>query len=86
MQRDQLKRREFVVCLGGRPGGAFTGVTSLAAELVQKRLELLHGMMPAAGIVAVMVDPNNARAGENVTRYLRAAAVTLGLQSMFWRH
>jgi len=48
---------------------------------VQKRLELLHEMVSAAGIVAV-----NARAAENVTRYLRAAAVTVGLQSIFRRH
>src|SRR5215208_4898114 len=36
-----------------RRGGNVTGVTTLSVELVAKRLELLHEMIPAAGVVAL---------------------------------
>ena len=53
---------------------------------MQKRLELLHGMVPGGVIIAVMVELNAARGSESGTRIFRAAVVTLGLQSIFWRH
>jgi putative ABC transport system substrate-binding protein len=62
-----------------RPGGNLTGVTSLATELGPKRLELLHELLPAATIIAVLLqNPNNPNAG--IPSNLQAAARTLGVQ------
>jgi putative tryptophan/tyrosine transport system substrate-binding protein len=62
-----------------RPGGNLTGVTNLNTELVPKRLELLHVLLPSATVVAALVNPSNPNA-EVQSRDLRAAARTLGLQ------
>jgi putative tryptophan/tyrosine transport system substrate-binding protein len=63
-----------------RPGGDITGVTILSAELAAKRLDLLHNLLPAAAVVAVLVNPANPDATEAETRSLRDAARSLGLQ------
>jgi putative ABC transport system substrate-binding protein len=63
-----------------RPGGNVTGVTQLGVELVPKRLELLHEMVPTATIIALLVNPANAQQTEEETREARDAARTLGLQ------
>jgi putative ABC transport system substrate-binding protein len=63
-----------------RPGGNLTGVVSLDAELLPKRLELLHELIPTAATIAVLLNPANAARYENVTRDLEAAARTIGLQ------
>jgi ABC-type uncharacterized transport system substrate-binding protein len=44
-----------------------------------KRLGLLHDLMPAASIFAVLVNPNNSNA-EAISKDLRSAAQTLGKQ------
>jgi putative ABC transport system substrate-binding protein len=62
-----------------RPGGNVTGVTSLAAELAPKRLELLHEMVPTTTNIAVLLDPTVPVAGTQL-RDLQGAARTLGLQ------
>ena len=62
-----------------RPGGNVTGVTSLAAELAPKRLELLHEMVPTTTRIAVLLDPTVPVAGTQL-RDLQGAARTLGLQ------
>ena len=63
-----------------RPGANMTGVTTLTNELVAKRLELLHELVPAATRVALLVNPTNPG-----TRTLPAdfqkAARTLGLET-----
>ena len=48
-----------------RPGGNLTGVTGLNVELAPKKLELLHDLLPAATIIALLVNPTNAIAAEN---------------------
>ena len=61
-----------------RPGGNLTGATTLAVELGQKRMELLHEMVPGATFTAVLVNqkgPNLA----SVSRDLEGAARTLNL-------
>ena len=63
-----------------RPGGNLTGVTNLNAEVGPKRLELLHELLPAATIIAVLVDPTSPALAEAFLRELQAAAHALGVQ------
>jgi putative tryptophan/tyrosine transport system substrate-binding protein len=63
-----------------RPGGNITGVTSLAIELGPKRLELLHEMVPAATVAAVLVNPTSPDLAETAARDVQSAARTLGLE------
>jgi putative tryptophan/tyrosine transport system substrate-binding protein len=69
----------LVASLNG-PGGNVTGVTNVNAELGPKRLELLHEVVPAATIIAALINPNNATPAETQSRDLQAAARSLGLQ------
>jgi len=62
-----------------RPGGNITGQAAQNAELGPKRLELLHGVVPAATTLVLLVNPTNPNA-ETQSRDLHAAAHTLGLQ------
>jgi putative ABC transport system substrate-binding protein len=62
-----------------RPGGYLTGVSILNVELAPKRLELLHELVPAATLIALLINPTNPNA-ETLSRDLQAAARTLGLQ------
>jgi putative tryptophan/tyrosine transport system substrate-binding protein len=63
-----------------RPGGNMTGVNVLFAELVAKRLGLLHDLEPKAVRVAVLVNPTNASNAEATLREIPEAARGLGLQ------
>jgi putative ABC transport system substrate-binding protein len=63
-----------------RPGGNLTGTTSLNVGLAPKKLELLHEALPAASVVALLVNETNSVAAENQTRAVGAAAQMLGLQ------
>lgn len=60
-----------------RPGGNATGVNIFTAELVEKRLGLLHELVPTASSIAVLVNPNFAPADDN-SRQAETAARTLG--------
>jgi putative ABC transport system substrate-binding protein len=62
-----------------RPGGNITGVTNLSGQIGPKRLELLHEVVPAATIIALLINPNNP-AAETQSTELQPAARTLGLQ------
>jgi putative ABC transport system substrate-binding protein len=62
-----------------RPGGNVTGATSLNVEVGAKRLELLHELVPAATVIALLVNPTSPIA-EAYSRDAQAAARTLGLQ------
>ena len=63
-----------------RPGGNMTGVNVLFAELVAKRLGLLHDLVPKAVRVAVLVNPTNTANAEATLREIPEAALGLGLQ------
>ena len=68
-----------------RPGGNITGVSTLAAGLVAKRLELLKAVVPGVKRVAVLWQPGVF--GENAMRSMReeteVAARALGVQAQF---
>jgi putative ABC transport system substrate-binding protein len=62
-----------------RPGGNVTGVVTLNLEIVQKRLELLHELFPAATSFALVVNPTNPALAEPVSRDAQTAARMLGV-------
>jgi putative ABC transport system substrate-binding protein len=61
-----------------RPGGNITGATQTSEEMAPKRLELLHELLPAARVLALLVNPASPIA-EPQTRLAQSAARTLGL-------
>jgi putative ABC transport system substrate-binding protein len=63
-----------------RPGGNITGVSLLTVELMGKRLELLHELLPTAAVVALLVNPSNP-VTESETKSLQEAAGSLGLRT-----
>jgi putative ABC transport system substrate-binding protein len=71
--------KEGLVASLNRPGGNLTGVTNLAVEVAPKALELLHKLVPAATVIALLVNPTNPSA-QALSRDLQTAARTLGLQ------
>ena len=64
-----------------RPGGNVTGAVTLNVEVVSKRLELLHTMVPTASMIVVLANSTNPNA-ETQSRTLQAAARTIGQQIM----
>src|SRR5438105_7124113 len=62
-----------------RPGSNVTGVTTLSDEVGPKRLELLHELVPAATLIALLVNPTNPNS-EPQSNNMQAAARALGLQ------
>jgi putative ABC transport system substrate-binding protein len=62
------------------PGGNATGINFFNQEVANKRLRLLHELVPNAVRVAVLVNPANALATETLLRIVREAAPTIGLQ------
>ena len=62
-----------------RPGGNITGVTALAVELGQKQLEVLTELVPAATVIALLVNPANPSNADTLSRDLQAAARIRGV-------
>ena len=58
-----------------RPGGNITGVIPLLSATASKRLGLLHEMVPTASLFAMITNPNQADAAEQVTEMQQAASV-----------
>src|SRR5215510_1880879 len=63
-----------------RPGGNVTGVATLNAEVGPKRLELLHQIIPAASVFALLTNPTNPVISEPLSRDAQASARTLGIR------
>jgi putative tryptophan/tyrosine transport system substrate-binding protein len=63
-----------------RPGGNITGVTQLAEEVLPKRFELLHELLPTARVMALLVNPTNPALAEPQARVSLSVANTLGLE------
>src|SRR5215472_10670249 len=68
-----------------RPGGNLTGITTLTSVVAQKKLELLHNLLPGETVIALLINPTNPILAETNGRDLRAAARTLGLQILMLR-
>ena len=68
-----------VVASLARPGGNLTGSSIMATELTPKRLELLSELVPQAGVIALLVNPNSAEA-EPAIREAQEAARAKGMQ------
>ena len=69
-----------VVVSLARPGGNATGSNFFSQEVVAKRLQLLHELVPKAVRVAVLVNPANAPNTEATVRDAKNAASAIGLQ------
>jgi len=62
-----------------RPGGNITGIGFNTAQLNEKRLQLLHELVPKATTIAALVAPDNP-AAEFFVRQTQEAGRSLGLQ------
>ena len=63
-----------------RPGGNATGINFFTAEVVTKRLGLLHDLVPKAARIAVLVNPGQVSITGATLQQVPEAARTLGLQ------
>jgi putative ABC transport system substrate-binding protein len=61
-----------------RPGGNLTGATAIAVELVAKRLELLHDLVPSVAKFAFLTNPGNPTYSATMLADLQRAAAALG--------
>jgi putative tryptophan/tyrosine transport system substrate-binding protein len=60
-----------------RPGGNATGTTIISNELSSKKLEILHGLVPATAAIALLVNPDGPTA-DSVVQETQEAAHELG--------
>jgi putative tryptophan/tyrosine transport system substrate-binding protein len=60
------------------PGGNVTGIAALQAELVVKRIQFLHELVPKATVAALLANPDNPYTEPEV-RAVQDAAHSLGL-------
>ena len=60
------------------PGGNVTGFSNITTELMPKRFELLSELVPQAGVIALLVHPNNPNT-EPVIRVVQEAARVKGM-------
>jgi len=67
-----------------RPGGNVTGVTIFAIELNKKKLEILHGLVPATAAIALLVNPDSPTAN-SVEQDLHKVAQALGRRLLVLR-
>jgi putative ABC transport system substrate-binding protein len=62
-----------------RPGANLTGISRFAIDLLPKRVELLHELVPKAMVIGFLVNPTSSFA-ESDERQVQAAAHALGQQ------
>jgi putative ABC transport system substrate-binding protein len=63
-----------------RPGDNITGAAGFAVEVAAKRLELMHKLLPSAGLFAVLVNPTNPVYTAAHVNALEAASRVLGVR------
>jgi ABC-type uncharacterized transport system substrate-binding protein len=68
----------FVTSLA-RPGGNATGITMFTVQLLKKRLQLLHELIPGAASIAALINPQNP-AAQSYAEELQLAANSLRLK------
>jgi putative ABC transport system substrate-binding protein len=69
----------FVASLN-RPGRNATGVVTLNVDTGQKRLELMHEVVPAATTLGLLLNPTNKVSTEAQSKDLQAGARDLGIK------
>jgi putative tryptophan/tyrosine transport system substrate-binding protein len=62
-----------------RPGGNITGINTLNVAVIGKRVELLHELLPTAGVIAFLANPNSAFT-QVETKALSESARRLGVE------
>jgi putative tryptophan/tyrosine transport system substrate-binding protein len=62
-----------------KPGANITGIWMVTTVLVEKRLQLLHDLLPKAELIALLINPTSPVA-EPQTRDAQAAARALGVR------
>ena len=62
-----------------RPGGNLTGVTNQNVDVAEKRLELMHELLPTVTTITVLVNPTSVLS-EPFVQALQPAARALGLK------
>jgi len=70
--------REGLVGSLHRPGNNLTGVTTSYDEAAPKRLGLLREILPNAGLIGVLVNPNDPITASGETNLMRTAARAVG--------
>jgi putative ABC transport system substrate-binding protein len=71
--------KDGLVASFNRPGGNITGVTIISSLLVSKQFELLHELVPRAGVIGILLNPSNPNVGFELSD-LQSAAQTVGVQ------
>ena len=66
-----------------RPGGNITGVSNLSGDVTEKRLQLLHDLIPTASTMGYLINPSAPIDLEALRRRGQAAAASLGLDVHF---
>jgi putative ABC transport system substrate-binding protein len=67
-----------------RPGGNVTGISQLNNVLAPKQLEILHELVPKVTTIAMLVNPSNPNAANDM-KNVQVAAQILGLQLLVLR-
>src|SRR5262245_12218412 len=78
MQGGDPVKLGFVTSLN-RPGSNITGVTFLTTELVSKRIEVLHDLLPEATVLGFLVNPSISTAAAD-TSDAQSAAAAFGIK------
>ena len=65
-----------------RPGGNVTGISVIDIEMIAKRVQLLHQLVPTATSIALLVNPRNPITAQAETREVQIAAHALGLRML----
>ena len=66
------------------PGGNVTGISLLTESMEPKRLQLLHELVPNVPVIAIIVNPSNPQA-DNQVHDLHGAAGDLGVQVQIFK-